>query len=199
MKNLDNVLELIVAAKTIKGTSFIAVNGYTNKQGEVSNQTIVGGISYENALLNDFQTIQDNLLEILDNETLNKTYGSVIVEQAYFEIMESLEKRLSSPEVKEKLRQENDSTINRSDAQNDAYIYITKGVKLHKESQEIHIYGLVVRKKVLVPIEYKTVNSKPLTLCKNAIQKHLNFKQSKYRNFIFNQADVKIKGIEIKN
>lgn len=197
MKNLENAIQLLVSAKNIKGTTFIGLNGYTNTQGEVSNQLIVAGISYENTLVHDFQALQNNCLAVLENEDLIKKYGQTIVEKAYGELGESLEKRLSSPEVKEALRQQNDSTILRSDAQNNAYIHLAKGVKLNKVSEEIHIFGLVERKKITTPIEYKKTNSRELTLCKNDIQKFCKFKQSKYRSFIFHKANVKLKGIEI--
>jgi len=195
MKNLDNVLDLILSAKTIKGTSFVGVRNYTNAQGEVSNQTMIAGISYERVLLNDFNSLVENKVEIF--KALANKFSAELIEKAYTELFVSLEKRLSSEEVKEVLRRENDATILRSDAQIDAYIHITKGVKLHKDTNQIHVFGLVAKKTVLVPIEYKQTNSRELTLCKNAIQKAANFRQAKYRTYIFNKAEVKLQGITI--
>lgn len=195
MKNLGQNIELIANAKTIKGTSFIGVQNYTNSKGEVSNQTIVGGITYEKCLVNDFNALQTKQNEIF--ETLQKTYANSVIEIAYNNLYISLEKRLSSEEVKQALREQNDFTIKKSDAQIDAYIHIAKGVKLHKETQKLHIFGLVVRKKVIAPIEYKEVKSRELTIVQNKIKKLCEFKQDKYRNFIFDKAEVKLKGITI--
>jgi len=195
MKNLTEKLVVIAVAKTIKGTSFIGVQGYTNQKGEVSNQTFVGGITYENALLNDFNVLKTSEDRIFSE--LEKSYSNDLILQAYKNVYESLEKRLSSDEIKEKLRLENDLTIKRSDAQIDAYTHVAKGIKIHKETKQVHLFGLVVRKTVLVPIEYKQVNSRELTIVQNKIKKLCEFKQDKYRNYIFEHGTIKIQGISI--
>jgi preprotein translocase subunit SecD len=196
MKNPVRNLVLEAVAKTIKGNSFVAINDYENQKGEVANYLIVAGYSNENAMQHDFNSLQENKDKVFYD--LAKNFEFAIVKQAYTELYESLEKRLSSDEVKEKLRQQGDTTILRSDAQNDAFKHIAKGVKQNKETEQLHIFGLQVRKKVLVPIEYKTVNSATKTLCKEAIKKLCNFREAKIRTFIFDKATVKLQGIEIK-
>lgn len=191
----DKNIKLVVTAKTIKGTSFVGIRDYENKQGEISNYTVNAGISYENVLIHDFTNLKDKQTEIV--AVLKKSYPIAVVEQAYKELYNSLEKRLSDEQTKAKLRSEGDETIKRSDAQINAYINIAKGVKLYKETMQLHVFGLVVRKTVLKPIEYKETKSRELTIVKNKIEKLCDFKQSKYRTFIFNKADVKMKGIEI--
>lgn len=191
----DKNVKLVVTAKTIKGTSFVGIRDYENKQGELSNYTLNVGINYENVLKNDFNTLKNNQVEIV--ETLKKSYPIAIIEQAYKELLTSLEKRLSDEITKANLRAENDKTILASDAQIDAYINLTKGIKLHKDTMQLHVFGLVVKKTVLKAIEYKQTKSRELTIVKNKIEKFCDFKQSKYRTFIFNKADVKIKGIQI--
>lgn len=189
-------LVLEAVAKTINGTSFIGIRNYKNQQGEVSNQTLLIGFSRENAMQHDFKALQENKEKVFYD--LAKKHDFEIVKKAYSELYDSLEKRLSSDETKEKLREQGDTTILRSDAQNDAYEYVAKGVKLNKETQELHIFGISVKKTIVVPIQYKETNSKPLTKCKADIQKLCNFREAKYRNFIFNKAEVKLQGIEIK-
>ncbi len=191
----DKNVKLVVTAKTIKGTSFVGIRDYENKQGELSNYTLNVGINYENVLKNDFNTLKNNQVEIV--ETLKKSYPIAIIEQAYNELLTSLEKRLLDEITKANLRAENDKTILASDAQIDAYINLTKGIKLHKDTMQLHVFGLVVKKTVLKAIEYKQTKSRELTIVKNKIEKFCDFKQSKYRTFIFNKADVKIKGIQI--
>jgi hypothetical protein len=187
--------KLLVAAKTIKGTSFIGIRNYANKQGEVSNQTIIAGITYENCLINDFKVLQENKDKVFG--ILQKDYSTELVETAYNNVYVSLEKRLSSEEVKEALRQQNDKTIGLSDAQKDAYINLTKGVKLHIETMQLHVFGLVVKKTVIKPIEYKETKSRELTIIQNKIKKVCEFKQGKYRNFIFDKAEVQLQGITV--
>ena len=188
-------LELLVTAKTIKGTSFVGIRTYENKQGEVSNYTLNAGITYENVLKNDFNSLKENQTKII--QELEKNHSISLIEQAYKEIYTSLEKRLSDEQTKEQLRAENDKTIAQSDAQINAYISLAKGVKLHKDSLQLHVFGLVVKKTILQPIEYKKTNSRELTIIKNKIEKLCEFKQSKYRTFIFNKAEVKIQGITL--
>lgn len=193
MKTSEKIL--IASAKTINGTSFVGIRNYTNKQGEESNQTILAGYSLENALQSDFLSLQENKDKIF--EALTQQYGGTLVNQAYTELFESLEKRLSSPEVKEKLRAENDQTIKRSDAQIDAYIQLAKGVKQNKESNEIHVFGLVMRKEIIKAIEYKQTKSADKTIVKNKIKKLCGFKQDKIRTFIFSDTEVKLQGVSI--
>lgn len=189
-------LVLEAVSKTIKGTTFVGIRNYENAKGEVSNQTLLVGFSTENAMQHDFKALQENKDKIF--EEIVKKFDFEVVKQAYKELFESLEKRLSSEEVKEKLRLQGDATILKSDAQNDAYEYLAKGIKLHKETKKIHIFGMVIKKTTLVPIEYKAVNSAPKTLCKEQIKKLCGFKESKMRNFIFDKSEVKVQGIEIK-
>lgn len=195
MKNSTKNSVLLAVAKTIKGTTFVGVRNYENKQGEISNQTIVAGITYENCLLNDFKVLQEKQNEIF--ETLQKNYPIELIETAFKNVYTSLEKRLSSDEVKEALRQQNDKTISLSDAQKNAYLHLAKGVKLNKETLQIHIFGLVVKKTILQSIEYKETKSRELTIVQNKIKKLCQFKQEKYRNFIFDKAELKLQGIEI--
>jgi hypothetical protein len=189
-------LVLEAVAKTIKGTTFIGIRNYENQQGELSNQTLLIGFSRENAMQHDFKSLQENKDKIFYD--LAKDFDFELVKKAYSELYDSLEKRLSSDEVKENLRQQGDSTILRSDAQNDAYQYVAKGVKLNKETEQLHIFGIVVKKTILKAIEYKSVNSRPLTICKSKIQKICDFREAKFRNFIFDKSNVKLQGIEIK-
>lgn len=195
MKTLVENLGLVLVAKTIKGTSFVGIKNYENKQGEVSNQTIVAGITYENCLVNDFKVLQEKQNEVF--ETLQKDFPIELIETAYKNVYKSLETRLSSEEVKEALREQNDKTLKLSDAQINAYTHITKGVKVNKDTKQIHVFGLVVKKTVLVSIEYKPTKSRDLTIVQNKIKKLCEFKQDKYRSFIFDKAEVNLQGITI--
>jgi hypothetical protein len=191
----DKNVKLVVTAKTIKGTSFVGLRDYSNAQGEVSNYTINAGISYFNVLTSDYQKLIDIQNDIV--LTLKKQYPIAVVEKSYYEVLTSLEKRLSDEETKEQLRAEGDKTIAQSDAQINAYINLAKGVKLHKDTMQLHVFGLVVRKTILQPTEYKKTKSRELTIVKNKIKNLCEFKQDKYRTFIFNKSDVKMQGIEI--
>jgi hypothetical protein len=194
MKTQTQQNNLLAIGKTIKGTTFVGTT-YRNAQGELSKQLIVSGISYENLLVNDFNSLQANQSTIF--EKLEKDYSIELITQAYNNLYSSLEKRLSNPETKAKLLEQNDSTIVRSQAQIDAYVHLAKGIKKHIETNEIHVFGLVVKKRVIEPIEYKQTKSKELTIVQNKIKKIADFKQSKYKTFVFQQGEFKMQGLTL--
>lgn len=198
--SLQNAL-LLVTAKKIKNNHFVGVRDYVNKQGEKSNYLINSGVSYLKILNDDLDSLNHlkfAIFEILKKPQENgKIYPTELIEQAFNNVLTSLHKRLADEETKELLRAEGDKTIAQSDAQIDAYINLATGVKLHKDSLKIHVYGLVVRKTILEPIEYKKVNSKDLTIVQNKVKKYAGFKQDSYRTFIFEKAEVKMQGITI--
>jgi len=194
MKTQTQQNNVIAIGKTFKGSTFVGTT-YRNAQGELSRQLIVSGITYENLLLNDFESLQANQNVVFSS--LEKKYSVELITLAYNNLFTSLEKRLSNPETKAKLLAEKDSTIVRSQAQKDAYTHVAKGIKVHNDTNEIHVFGLCVKKTVLEPIEYKETKSKELTIVQNKIKKLCDFKQSKYKTFIFQQGEFKMKGLTL--
>ena len=63
MKNQVRNLVLEAVARTIKGASFVAVNNYENKQGEVSNYLLIAGFSRENAMKKDFKNFDGRVFK----------------------------------------------------------------------------------------------------------------------------------------
>ncbi len=189
-KTLNNVAT-IVACKTINGTSFVGVRNYENSKDEVSNQTFLVGINYANLLDNDLKT-----LKAFDIKPLIKKYDKEIVTKAYTELLNSLIKRTATEFEKAILRASNDSTINRSDAQSDAYENVAKGLKT--KDNNLYIYGLCVKKTVLVEGNYPKVNSQLKTIVKNEIKKSANLKETKFKQFkLGNLEELNIQGFTI--
>lgn len=190
-KNLLKAVATIVSVKNLRGASFVGVMNYTNEQGEVSNQTFNVGISYSNVLKNDLTA-----LLAFNPADLKTDIAADIVNAAYTEMVESLSKRLSDEQTKDLLRAQGDKTIAQSDAQNEAYIHIAKGLKLKDNC--LYVYGLRIRKQVLVKGEYKTVNSRPKTIAKNLIAKQLDLRGDKFRMFkLGDKETLKINGLTI--
>ena len=181
----------IVACKTIKGTSFVGVSNYVNSNGEMSNQTFLVGFDYGKMLQFDLDT-----LKAFDIQPLIEKYGKDIVVKAYDELLVSLVKRTATELEKEILRENSDATINRSDAQNDAYVHIAKGLKV--QDNNLYIYGRCVRKTVLVKGEYPIVKSQLKTIVKNEIKKLADLKENSYKQFkLGNLEKLKIQGATI--
>ena len=192
--NTLNTIKTIVSIKNIKGASYIGIRGYENKQGEISDYTLLANVSYENMLVNDLRKLVD-----LDLTNLFAKYDLELVQKPYGELLESYTKRLSDETTKANLLAQGDETIVRSQAQIDAYINLGNGLRINKETNELHVYGLIARKKVIKSIEYKEVKSKLNTIIKNEISKLANLRSDKFRNFIVGNIDeIKINGMIIK-
>tara|TARA_R100000544_G_scaffold36459_1_gene24814 strand:- start:732 stop:1313 length:582 start_codon:yes stop_codon:yes gene_type:complete len=190
-------IKTLVTAKTIKGTTFVGVRGYLNRYNELSNQTFLAGVSYANLLNND-------LIKLTSNEVKKKvvslytTNDKTLVKKAYNELVTSLKKRTSSEKEKEQLRANNDKTIKLSDAQINAYTQLAKGVKINDESNEVYVFGLMVRKTKLADGVYPVKNSQKKTIVKNAINKISDQRQAKYRMFKVGKADeINLQGVTI--
>lgn len=190
-KNINDKFATLVACKTIKGTTFVGVRNYENKQGEISNQTFLVGINYGKLLENDLKTLQ-----AFDIAPLIEKYDKEIVTKAYTELISSLVKRTASEMEKDVLRELEDVTIKRSDAQSDAYVNVAKGLKA--KDNDLYIYGLSVKKTVLVSVEYPPVKSQLKTIVKNEITKLAKLRGGKYKQFkLGNIETLKIQGFEI--
>lgn len=189
--NLVKAISTVIACKNIKGTSFVGVRNYTNKEGEISNQTFVVGIDYNKLLENDLQK-----LENFDISKFVSKFDADTVKLAYTELLTSLRKRLLDDTEKARLLMKGDSTIVASQAQKDAYIPIAKGLK--SQDGFLYVYGLMVRKQVLQAIEYKKVNSAAKTLAKKEISKAADLRELKYKMFKLGKLEeLKISGITI--
>ena len=146
---------------TPNGVTFFGIKNYTNSYGEVSNVVINIGASFDNAKKKDIV-----YLESLDvNTIINSDIDKTLLEQARTALLQSLV----------------NPNENRSNAQIDAYTRINNAIKVHNENGTIYIFGFSVNKEVLVEGVYPIVNSRPLTIAKQAIQKGM--KSTKYRMY----------------
>jgi hypothetical protein len=191
MKNLKT----LVSVKNLKGTSFVGIKSYENSKGEISDFTLLANVSYYNMLVKDLRKLVE-----LDLTNLFAKYENLeLVQKPYTELLESYTKRLSDEQTKAKLLAEGDSTIVRSVAQSEIYVNLGNGLRVNKQTNELHVYGLIARKKVIKSIEYKQVKSRLNTIIKNEISKLANLRSDKFRNFIVGNIDeIKVNGMIIK-
>lgn len=159
-------------SKIRPSSTFLALNEYKNSHGEVADYGIVFHVSYQSILERSVVElgayIPENEIESQAKDELIKSYES------------SLERLKSKPQ--EEL--EDAYTHFKDDSGN----YV-KGIKLHKESNTLHIYGVVNTKKIIVPGTYKEVKSKEITVAKNKLTKNLPI--SKWRQFKITPDQVK--------
>jgi hypothetical protein len=184
---MKNGKQLFGEFNKFNGAKFISIR-YTSKNGEVAIHVINTNISVMNAKQRDFQTLKTPSFaakkQVLTS-ALNKGIDKKIVKLAWSELLVSAEKNLS-----ENIE---DRTIS-SQAQTDAYENIINGIRLHKETGHLHIFGQAISKKVLVEGEpQKESKSAPKTIAKKIITKALDLRAGKYRTFILPEVEqVKI-------
>ena len=183
MKNLVNEFQKLNS----KGARFISINGYLSAtSGELANHVINTGVSIENAKRGDLKRLKNCSEADIIAVSQRKNIALDVVRTALSELIASAEKNLSA-KLEDRSAQ--------SQAQTDAYITITPAVKLHKETLAIHIFGQAISKEVIIPGEYKSVNSSDKTIAKNSLKKQLKLRSDKFRNFILgNVDDIKMNG-----
>lgn len=135
---------------------------YTAKEsGETARHTLILGASYcamiEKAKL---------ALELTpESELITLGIAPEIATQAKCEMLASFAKTLATTGKGMK----NDTYTNA-----DTYIpTAVPGIKYNVNSGELALFGLALSKAVITPGVYKTVNSKPLTIAKRKIEKHV--------------------------
>ncbi len=148
----STIFDLLMNLSKARGTQFLSVKGYENSEGEIANFVLNVGSKYENAKKKDIARLQAILKEGKFETPLQK------------EAVESVLQGLVNPNE------------NRSKGQTEIYETIQgfPMLKRHIVTRDLYIYGQRISKKVVVEGNYKTVNSKPLTIEKNKVRKGLS-------------------------
>jgi len=162
---MDKTAFVAELAKLRPSSTFLSLIRYRNEQSEVADHNIVFHMSYENALKRSILALDP----FVPNDDLEA--------QAKDELIKSFNKSLKN--IKETSIEEIDDAYDRFYDTDGAYI---KGVKLHRETNCLHLYGLVVHKRIIIPGTYAKKNKRPLTLAKDKLKKLCpvsNFRQYK--------------------
>lgn len=159
---------LISALKSVKGARFARFKYQTRGTGELSSYQTNLGVKVEKVYRDDLETLE-GLIPTLEGVSL----------EAAVELRDSIRTSL------EKGIGEN-PMYTAADAYED--FPGVPGVKIHKETGDVHLMCMVVKKEVIVPGEYKQVNSRPKTLAKKEIEKKL--RRSKIRQFVLSNVKV---------
>jgi len=156
--SLENkTLELLLTTTKNKTVSFTSLT-YTNEQGEKATHLINLNATYAKAKIKDINTLKS-----IDNNSL----GSEILIQAKDELLASLEKPSEA----------------HSKGQIEAYTNINGALKFHNQTNDIYMFGLVAKKKVLSVGVYKETNKRELTIAKDKIKKDYKLKTATYKQF----------------
>lgn len=169
-----NTKAFLAALSTIRpSATFLSVRGYTSNEGEVSDFSIVFNMNYKNALQKSLNImdiyIPENDLELEAKTALMTSWTK------------SLDKMNTTKE---------ESVGDAYHRVNDADGNPISGVKIHTESNTLHIYGLLNSKKVHVPVERKKKNSAALTIAKDKLSSKLHVPVSRFRQFVITPEKV---------
>lgn len=171
----------------LKGASFIGIKEYFNAHGEVANINLLTNISTMNAKVNDLLKLK----AVSEKELIFLSTKNPIIKLDVFKI--ALAELIASGEKNTSVNSE-DHTV-ASQAQADAYVHISHGVKIHKDTMDLFIDGFLRNKKVLVKGEYKEKNSRDKTIAKDLIGKYCALRMNDYRQYNLGHADqILVKG-----
>ena len=158
-------------------STFLVLKGYRSESGELADYQIVFHMSYENALKRSIMQLSvfvpADELEAQAKEELVASYAK------------SLEKVQSELEV---LGEVYDRVLDKDG-------HVVKGVKVHKDTGVLYLFGLAHQKVVREPGVYKQVNKRPLTVAKDKLRKGLP--ASRFRQFVIKPGQVE--SIQVEN
>jgi hypothetical protein len=181
--------KLIENLKKIEGgVSFVSTT-YTNKQGELAQTTFNVGVDYKTAQSKDLALIEGFEFKA------NDRYDESTFNDAKAEMIISL--RISLGIEDENITQtDKDKHAKKSKGQKDAYEHLSNGLKVHKESGALYVYGMKVSKKQISKGIETEDKRKAKTIAKDDMRAKM--KSTKYRQFeLSNATNFKLCGDEI--
>jgi hypothetical protein len=183
-----NSLAIISQVIANKSPRFVSLN-YTSKgTGEIARHTIRIGASVENAYRKDLRTLEKELcsMRVALNDGhawqgLSLSVAILACEEMISSLKESLDKGIGN---------------NSAYTCKDVFVNIAKGIKVHKESGEVHLTGFGRSKVTLQEGTHKSVNSSEKTLAKKKLKKLLL--SGKFKQFVLpNVESAKMNGLEL--
>ncbi len=142
-------------------STFIQLHHYKNDLGEIANYNLVFHINYHSAVKRSFDIINNNYVP-----------SSKLEHQAMDEMLDTYQASLSKSHLADK----HYSSVTSETGE------IVKGLKQHKETGALYLYGAVVHKHVITPGNSKRIGNKnPLTVIKDHLR--MMTPLSKFRQF----------------
>jgi len=180
--------EIIKFFQENRGIQFIGIPNYQRKDDNaIGNYTLNINLPYEKAKIkNRDKYINANKDEIINQVSLKTKLAKDIVEAGF----ENIKNRAIANTEKDK-----EKRTAQSQAQTDAYIPLSKCIKIHKDTGDLHISGRVVQYKQIVAGDKpkKKKNKQDRTIAQDHIKKILDI-QENYRTFKIS----KIKNINVQ-
>lgn len=169
IKIFKGAIKGVEAETDVIGCQFACVDYYENQFGEISRQTINLGIPREPVLRKNLARYEALQNDVARYAMIVAEHGNETTIQAFMKLMQSINTCLSGTNVY-------------SQAQKDAYVTVTRGIKICIANGNIMLHGYPVSKIILAPGVYPEVKHRKLTLCQNSIKKAAGIVEPK--NFI---------------
>jgi hypothetical protein len=158
-------------------STFVSVRGYRSAEsGELADYQIAFHMSYGNALRRSIEAVEAYVpADDLEIQAKNEVLASY---QASLDKVEN--------EPLEVVGEHYDRVLVNGEH--------VKGIKIHRETGKLHLFGLLVRKTVREAGNHKPSNKRPLTVAKDKLRKLGPV--SRFRQFIFDPAHVECIAVE---
>lgn len=172
---IESIIEVIARLSVSKTSQFISLT-YTSKSGRITPETsrmvINTNVNLERVYKKDVETLQSHLTTLTDPLEVKGC------EQLINSLQKSLDKGIgNNPDFTRKNHVER---INGT----------LRKVLCKDGSDGVEIVGILRSKVILEEGEYKTVNSRPLTIVKNKMKKSLNLGTSKIRSLTVSMNSI---------
>lgn len=173
------VAKIVAAVAKINGPRFVGVTYRSKSTGELARHTLIVGADYRALTVKSMEELTRLLPSLTDLRL-----------QAANELLVSYSKSLLAMDT---------NTAHPDYTKADTYENIVPGIKLNRNDGTLELAGLSHAKRVIEQGVYKTVNSRPLTIAKQEIEKQLS--RSKYRTLAIDadaMESIRIGGSEIE-
>lgn len=169
-----SIIETLSAIRP--SSTFLSLKGYRSESGELADYQIAFHMSYGSALERSILHLEA-VVPAIDLEA-----------QAKSELLASYRKSLARVESEplELVGDHYDRVMVEG-----AHV---KGIKIHRESGKLHLFGLLIRKTVREPGEWKATNKRPLTVAKDKLRKGLPVER--FRQFIIDPSQLEAIRVE---
>jgi len=175
-----NLVKVLKALADTEGVAFVSIKGYVSKKSdntELQDVIININVPYGTAKEKDVEFLKGINVKDFQKET-GTTIGLNILEEARTSLIGSLIAPSQS----------------RSEGQTNAYEKVNGYMKIHKETGEVYIFGMKVRKTVKIEGDFGKDTRKVLTIAKDLFRSKM--KSTKYRQYIVTDIFDRLESIK---
>lgn len=161
-----NLTAIQTALNSSKGCRFVSLVYRAKGTGELARHTLLMGANLSAAYRADSRSLARKLASL-------SGVARIACEELLASLRESLAVGIGN---------------NSANTRIGVFDTLAKGIKVHKETGLLYINGFSVKKEIMEPGTYKTVNSSEKTLAKNALRRE--GKLGKFREFVIHPDNI---------